>query len=177
VFALFLDPGRTGTPGHFGVPARPLRSLTRWARCEKLDFGARSHGLHTGCLFYTSQGLFLKGMRWLFVRKPSGDIRWLPGYRPNAFLSTLPLSPAPVLSLLPLGFLLDLGSGLGPHRSGSSNLLPRTYRVRHDRRIGCMGDFTGRVCPGPSTLRWTLRNGRDDSLQKVARQTVVPQRW
>src|SRR5262245_21840181 len=40
-FALFLDPDRISAPGPCGVLTRPLRSFRRWARCAKLDFGAR----------------------------------------------------------------------------------------------------------------------------------------
>ena len=55
VFALVSDPGRTGAPGPYGAPTRPLRSFRRWAHCDKLDFGAPEHGLHTRCLrFVTS---------------------------------------------------------------------------------------------------------------------------
>ena len=45
-----MDPGRIGTPGPYGVPTRSLRSFRLWTPYEKLDFGARSHGLHAGCL-------------------------------------------------------------------------------------------------------------------------------
>src|SRR5262245_3269541 len=55
--------------------------------------------------------------------------------------------------------LATLGLGLGQNLSGNSNLLPRTSRARHDRRLGHIGDLTDRFCPGPSTLRWTLLPG------------------
>jgi hypothetical protein len=49
--------------------------------------------------------------------------------------------------------------GLGHNLSGNSNLLPGMYHAGHarrDHRIGCIGDFTERSCPGPSKLSRTL---------------------
>lgn len=47
-YALFFDPGRTGTPGHYDAPTwpppKPQRGLLR------LAFVAQSHGFNTGCL-------------------------------------------------------------------------------------------------------------------------------
>src|SRR5262249_19051047 len=82
VFALFLDPGRISPPGPCGVRTRPLRAFRRWARCEKLDFEARWHGLHTHCLRFVSP------VTWAGARLVSGcwpsstGWDWLPtGFR------------------------------------------------------------------------------------------------
>ena len=65
-----------------------------------------------------------------------------------------------------LGRRCASGPGLRRNRSGNSNLLPRTYRAVARPSNGPHRRLHRAGPSGPSTLRWTLRCRRQDSLTK-----------
>jgi hypothetical protein len=168
VFALFLDPGRIDTPGRFRIATRPLRSFRRWAHCEKLDLGARWHGLHTRCLRFI--GPVTRSDARLTSGCGPGSTRWdwLPtGFRGKVsdlrLLHFIPLSQA-----LPDARTTQLSSG----RRRSERRLPGTEKAA----AVC---WSGKevASPPPPPLR-TARAGflacRSSIGQRIPKDTRLP---
>ena len=126
--------------------ARPPHALTAGAPTTRPISGLHGPARATRCLFYTSQGHFLKEMPGSLSAKQAGT-SVLHSYTAQTSCSALPRVPPPTLVLL--GRRCASGPGLRRNRSGNSNLLPRTYRAAHDRRMGLIGDCSARARPVP----------------------------